>query len=263
MTEPPASKRMRKGRDVKTTTVAKTKVVNENVWAPKCLLKVNPQTRTLTGHRGGYKTARGATGVSAGTWYFEIEVMRPLHPKGHVRLGWTTKYADLEYPVGFAEDSYGVRDVDGSKIALAYRQKYMDQGFGWRNTETEEDAGARGDVVGCLLRLPEVQDVRPMKKKKEDPSVREEEKKKEFAATENEKNGSVKQEEVTGGSDNTMTLSSSSSSSSPESTSPTKVEGGEIRFFVNGKDCGPAFTDVRYHRHRGLGWHSLTHFPSE
>ena len=43
--------------------------------------------------------------------------------------------------MGFAEDSYAVRDLDGSKINVAYRKKYMNRKF------------KVGDVLGCLIQL--------------------------------------------------------------------------------------------------------------
>jgi len=91
--------------------------------------------------QGGYRTARASHGISRGSWYYEVKVMPCVGTEGHVRAGWLTKQADLACPVGFAEDSYAVRDIDGSKINVAYRQQYMKRKF------------KVGDVLGCLIQL--------------------------------------------------------------------------------------------------------------
>ena len=36
-------------------------------------------------HAQGYRTARATHGVSAGAWYFEVEILKPRKPNGHVR----------------------------------------------------------------------------------------------------------------------------------------------------------------------------------
>ena len=91
--------------------------------------------------QGGYRTARASHGISHGSWYYEIKVMPCAGNDGHVRAGWLTREADLACPVGFAEDSYAVRDLDGSKINVAYRKQYMKRKI------------KVGDVLGCLIQL--------------------------------------------------------------------------------------------------------------
>ncbi|KAG0481534.1 hypothetical protein HPP92_012392 [Vanilla planifolia] len=90
----------------------------------------------------GYRMVRATRGVVEGSWYFEIRVVR-LGDSGHTRLGWTTENGDLQAPVGYDGNSYGYRDIDGSKIHKALREKYGDRGY------------AEGDVIGFYISLPE------------------------------------------------------------------------------------------------------------
>ena len=40
------------------------------------------------------------------------------------RLGWAPMKASVEFPVGYDDFSFGMRDVDGAKINGALRQQY-------------------------------------------------------------------------------------------------------------------------------------------
>ncbi|KAJ6790707.1 putative protein TRAUCO [Iris pallida] len=90
----------------------------------------------------GYRMVRATRGVLHGHWYFEIKVLR-LGPTGHVRLGWATEKGDLQAPVGYDGSSYGYRDVDGSKVHRAQRERYSAEGYG------------EGDVIGFYIGLPD------------------------------------------------------------------------------------------------------------
>ncbi|KAL4288694.1 hypothetical protein AHAS_Ahas19G0311800 [Arachis hypogaea] len=62
----------------------------------------------------GYRMVRTTRGVVEGAWYFEIRVLH-LGETGHTRLGWSTEKGDLQAPVGYDGNSFGYRDIDGSK----------------------------------------------------------------------------------------------------------------------------------------------------
>lgn len=78
--------------------------------------------------------------LKAGTWYWEAEVAH-LGATGHARLGWSTRAADANAPVGFDAHGYGYRDVGGEAVRRGWRREY---GAAWKE----------GDVVGCLLHVP-------------------------------------------------------------------------------------------------------------
>lgn len=60
----------------------------------------------------------------------------------HVRLGWSMRTGDLQAPVGYDKWSYGIRDIQGSKIHCSKRED------NWGG----EEFGA-GDVVGCMISM--------------------------------------------------------------------------------------------------------------
>lgn len=62
---------------------------------------------------------------------------------GHTRLGWSTEKGDLQAPVGYDGNSFGYRDIDGSKVHKALREKYGEEGY------------KEGDVIGFYINLPE------------------------------------------------------------------------------------------------------------
>ncbi|KAF3772869.1 TRAUCO protein [Nymphaea thermarum] len=114
-----------------------------------CLSKVDKaekvelsEDRLSAGSCKGYRMVRATRGVVEGAWYFEIKVVS-LGPTGHTRLGWATEKGDLQAPVGYDGNSYGYRDIDGTKIHKAVREKYGDEGY------------VEGDVIGCYINLPE------------------------------------------------------------------------------------------------------------
>lgn len=99
--------------------------------------------------------------VREGSWYFEAVVERGNGATGagkgsaptvfggvegnaHVRVGWGRREANLDAAVGSDGYSYGIRDVGGEKVHLS-RPKPYGKPF------------ATGDVVGCLITLPERQ----------------------------------------------------------------------------------------------------------
>lgn len=97
--------------------------------------------RLSAGSSKGYRMVRATRGVQAGAWYFEVKVVK-LGPTGHTRLGWSTEKGDLQAPVGYDGNSFGYRDVEGSKVHKAVRERYG-EGYG------------EGDVVGFYISLPD------------------------------------------------------------------------------------------------------------
>lgn len=85
---------------------------------------------------------RATRGVVKGAWYYEIK-LETLGETGHVRLGWSTEKGDLQAPVGYDGNSFGYRDIDGSKIHKAMREKYRGGGY------------VEGDVIGFYINLPD------------------------------------------------------------------------------------------------------------
>ncbi|CAL9145614.1 unnamed protein product [Musa hybrid cultivar] len=98
--------------------------------------------RLSAGSTKGYRMVRATRGVQEGAWYFEIKVVR-LGETGHTRLGWTTEKGDLQAPVGYDGNSFGYRDVDGTKIHKALREKYGEEGY------------TEGDVIGFYINIPD------------------------------------------------------------------------------------------------------------
>ncbi|KAJ7012834.1 hypothetical protein D5086_002319 [Populus alba] len=102
------------------------------------------EDRMSAGSTKGYRMVRATRGVCEGAWYFEIKVVS-LGETGHTRLGWSTEKGDLQAPVGYDGNSFGYRDIDGSKVHKALREKYGEEGY------------KEGDVVGIYINLPEGQ----------------------------------------------------------------------------------------------------------
>ncbi|KAJ9139658.1 hypothetical protein P3X46_030371 [Hevea brasiliensis] len=100
------------------------------------------EDRLSAGSTKGYRMVRATRGVCEGAWYFEIK-LASLGETGHTRLGWSTEKGDLQAPVGYDGNSFGYRDVDGSKVHKALREKYGEEGY------------KEGDVIGFYINLPE------------------------------------------------------------------------------------------------------------
>ncbi|CAI0450153.1 unnamed protein product [Linum tenue] len=100
------------------------------------------EDRLSAGSAKGYRMVRATRGVCEGAWYFEIKV-ESLGETGHTRLGWSTEKGDLQAPVGYDGNSFGYRDIDGSKIHKALREKYGEEGY------------KEGDVIGFYINLPD------------------------------------------------------------------------------------------------------------
>ncbi|XLR68158.1 hypothetical protein S83_018830 [Arachis hypogaea] len=80
------------------------------------------EDRMVAGSTKGYRMVRPTRGVVEGVWYFEIRVLH-LGETGHTRLGWSIEKGDLQAPVGYDGNSFRYRDIDGSKVHKALREK--------------------------------------------------------------------------------------------------------------------------------------------
>ncbi|KAG2435880.1 hypothetical protein HXX76_007075 [Chlamydomonas incerta] len=105
-------------------------------------LQLGEDRLSVTGHKG-FRTARASHGAHEGALYCEVRLTR-LGRTGHARVGWCTRRAELQAPVGYDTFGFAFRDVDGSKVSNGLREPYMPGGAGFRE----------GDVVGMYLYLP-------------------------------------------------------------------------------------------------------------
>eukprot|EP00891_Asterochloris_glomerata_P008135 jgi/Astpho2/8135/e_gw1.00120.119.1_t len=91
--------------------------------------------------RKGYRMARATHGTFRGCYYYEVKVTH-LGSSGHARVGWATRKGELQAPVGYDAHSFAYRDSEGSKVHKSLREDFGES-FG------------EGDVIGCLLYMPE------------------------------------------------------------------------------------------------------------
>lgn len=102
-------------------------------------LLLSEDRMSVTGHKG-FRSARCSHGSHEGTWYCEAKVVH-LGSTGHARLGWGTKRAELNAPMGFDEFGFSYRDLEGSKVYNGKREPYG-------------EAYGEGDVIGLWIHLP-------------------------------------------------------------------------------------------------------------
>ena len=93
--------------------------------------------------------ARATTGAREGRYYWEAKVLSGIRadpldgdPRGHVRLGFARREAQLDGPVGFDAYSYGLRDVSGQKVHMSRPKDFANGDF------------VEGDVIGLEICLP-------------------------------------------------------------------------------------------------------------
>ncbi len=103
-------------------------------------LQLSEDRLSVTGHKG-FRTARCSHGAHRGAVYCEATITR-MGATGHCRLGWCTRKAELQAPVGYDTFGFCYRDVDGSKVSNGLREPY---GQPFRE----------GDVVGMYIYLPD------------------------------------------------------------------------------------------------------------
>eukprot|EP00088_Acartia_fossae_P002927 TRINITY_DN11223_c0_g1_i2.p1 TRINITY_DN11223_c0_g1~~TRINITY_DN11223_c0_g1_i2.p1 ORF type:complete len:338 (+),score=67.56 TRINITY_DN11223_c0_g1_i2:61-1074(+) len=150
-----------------------------------------------------YCTARATHGVKKGSWYYEMRIA-DLPEGGALRLGWAQKNANLQAPLGFDKFGYSCRSRKGTRFHDSIGKHYSN-GFG------------QGDVVGCLIDLPEQpgKDYLPITCK-DKPLIK-------FKSH-------LYYEEKDELQENQKALK--------------PLPGGKITYFLNGKSLGTAFTDI-------------------
>lgn len=91
---------------------------------------------------GGYCSCRANVGIGAGSWYFEIKIVKSKESTNdaHVRVGVSRREFNLETSVGCDAYSYGLQDK-GRKVYAARPRDFM-EGF------------QTGDVLGFQVVIP-------------------------------------------------------------------------------------------------------------
>lgn len=106
-------------------------------------LQIDPKTNIISMPCcKGYCSSKATHGVEAGSWYFEVQVI-----KGSVRVGWGQALAEIQAPIGYDEYSYGISNKQ-KKIF------HCSRGY---PVNFDEDVR----VIGCLLSIPENFDLLP------------------------------------------------------------------------------------------------------
>ncbi|GLI74726.1 transcription factor, contains a PHD finger motif [Penicillium ochrochloron] len=106
-----------------------------------------------------WHTARANVCVREGSYYYEARVISGrvddaqgapqkggpgASPRGHVRLGFARREADLDVNVGVDCYGYGIRDVNGEVVNRMRCEPFFPKGEGINE----------GDVIGMLITLP-------------------------------------------------------------------------------------------------------------
>lgn len=103
-------------------------------------LELSADRASVTGWKG-FRSVRATHGFHEGTHYCEVSVEH-LGDTGHVRLGWSSRQAEINAPVGYDQHGFGYRDLEGSRVHKASREPYGEP-YG------------EGDVLGLFMHLPE------------------------------------------------------------------------------------------------------------
>jgi Set1/Ash2 histone methyltransferase complex subunit ASH2 len=107
-------------------------------------LKLSDDRLTVSSSAGnGYSTILATNSAHHGKWYFEA-IVEELGDGGHFRVGWSTRRTRYDVPLGTDCFSYAIRDTDCARITLGHR---------WDSSISQ--SLTVGDVVGCLLELPD------------------------------------------------------------------------------------------------------------
>lgn len=99
-----------------------------------------------------WHSARANVCAREGTYYYETRVISGIvegsptgaSPRGHVRLGFSRREADLDVNVGVDCYGYGIRDVNGEVVNRMRCEYFFPKG----------EAIHEGDVIGMLITLP-------------------------------------------------------------------------------------------------------------
>ncbi|KAF6221703.1 hypothetical protein HO133_001671 [Letharia lupina] len=108
----------------------------------------SPNCTAVTTQKG-FRMARATTGAREGRYYWEAKILSGIRadpmdgePRGHVRIGFARREAQLDGPVGFDAYSYGIRDVSGQKVHMSRPKDFANADF------------VEGDVIGLEICLP-------------------------------------------------------------------------------------------------------------
>lgn len=149
-----------------------------------------------------YCAVRATHAVGRGTWYYEVKILDM--PEGAAaRIGWAQKNANLQAPLGFDKFAYSCRSRKGTKFHDSCGKSYS-EGYG------------QGDVIGCLIQLPDRGEIQLPPTYKDKPLIK-------FKSH-------LYYEAKDGLATNLKNLKS--------------VRGSRITFFKNGKSLGTAFEDI-------------------
>ncbi|KAL4904240.1 hypothetical protein BDW74DRAFT_33492 [Aspergillus multicolor] len=95
-----------------------------------------------------WHTARANVCAREGTYYYEARIVSGVNTscasRGHVRLGFARREADLDVNVGVDCYGYGIRDVNGEVVNRMRCEYFFPKGESIRE----------GDVIGMLITLP-------------------------------------------------------------------------------------------------------------
>ena len=138
----PPAKRAKKGRWAKKSEEDETPRVAFASADKAPQLSLSAERLCVTGTTsggGGYRMARASHGVSSGCWYWECAIAEDRRDDCHYRIGWATKKAPLQAPVGYDRWSFAYRDLQGSLVHASNRVDDYGEAYG------------PGDVVGCMI----------------------------------------------------------------------------------------------------------------
>ncbi len=63
---------------------------------------------------------RATHGIFKGVYYYEVQILTGLDSDAHYRIGWATRQAELQAPVGFDKFGFAYRDIDGPSNKITY-----------------------------------------------------------------------------------------------------------------------------------------------
>lgn len=164
----------------------------------------------------GYACARATHSVSHGNWYFEMEFLSQPGDS-HVRVGWAQSFSVLQACVGYSKFSYGWRSKKGTIFHNGYGRHY-NLGQGYR----------QGDVIGCLIQLPSIDDTTNQK----------------LIPMHEMLPPSRKDCDLIKFKQNYFFEEKEESQLALQRLQP--FIGSKIEFFLNGQSCGDAFTDIYF-----------------
>ncbi|KAL1977769.1 hypothetical protein VTN31DRAFT_628 [Thermomyces dupontii] len=118
-----------------------------------------------------WHSARANVCAREGKYYYEARIIsgivnaeqasNPPSSRGHVRLGWARREAELDVNVGVDSYGYGLRDVNGEAVHRMRCEYFFPKGESIRE----------GDVVGLLITLPPLSLHRKIVEGTYDPAV--------------------------------------------------------------------------------------------